>query len=82
LDEDAQAADLLQEYEAKIAALERMVGRASVEHDKCQQAVTIPETHANMATPAGYPFRRGAAASAHESQPAVRPVFASFAVQG
>src|SRR5438309_11402376 len=27
LDEDAQAADLLQEYEAKIAALERMVGR-------------------------------------------------------
>jgi transposase-like protein len=25
LDEDAQAADLLQEYEAKIAALERMV---------------------------------------------------------
>ena len=29
LDEDAQAADLLQEYEAKIAALERMVGRRS-----------------------------------------------------
>ena len=27
LDEDVQAADLLQEYEAKIAALERMVGR-------------------------------------------------------
>ena len=26
-DEDARAADLLQEYEAKIAALERMVGR-------------------------------------------------------
>jgi hypothetical protein len=26
LDEDAQAADLLQEYEARIAALERMVG--------------------------------------------------------
>ena len=31
LDEDAQAADLLQEYEAKIAALERMVGRQSLE---------------------------------------------------
>src|SRR5262249_43099608 len=30
LDEDAQAADLLQEYEAKIAALERMVGRPSL----------------------------------------------------
>jgi transposase len=27
LDEDAQAADLLKEYEAKIVALERMVGR-------------------------------------------------------
>ena len=29
--EDAQAADLLQEYEAKIAALERMVGRQALE---------------------------------------------------
>src|SRR6516165_8629075 len=31
LDEDTQAADLLQEYEAKIAALERMVGRQALE---------------------------------------------------
>ena len=31
LDEDAGAADLLQEYEAKIAALERMVGRQALE---------------------------------------------------
>jgi transposase len=31
LDEDAQAADLLKEYEAKIAALERMVGRQALE---------------------------------------------------
>src|ERR1700733_9927994 len=30
-DDDAQAADLLQDYEAKIAALERMVGRQAVE---------------------------------------------------
>ena len=30
-DEDAQAADLIQEYEAKIAALERMVGRQALE---------------------------------------------------
>ena len=28
---DAEAADLLQEYEAKIAALERMVGRQALE---------------------------------------------------
>src|SRR6184192_139645 len=31
LDDDAQAADLLQEYEAKIATLERMVGRQALE---------------------------------------------------
>ena len=30
-DKDAKAADLLQEYEAKIAALERMVGRQALE---------------------------------------------------
>src|SRR6516225_9220939 len=30
-DEDARAAELLQEYEAKIAALERMVGRQALE---------------------------------------------------
>ena len=31
LDEDMQAADLVQEYEAKIAPLERMVGRQALE---------------------------------------------------
>lgn len=31
LDNDVQAADLLQEYEGKIAALERMVGRQALE---------------------------------------------------
>jgi transposase len=31
LDEDAQAADFLQGYETKIAALERMVGRQALE---------------------------------------------------
>lgn len=30
-DEDAEAADLLQEYEAKIAVLERLVGRQALE---------------------------------------------------
>ena len=30
-DEDAHAADLIQEYEARIAALERMVGRQALE---------------------------------------------------
>lgn len=32
LDDDGQAADLLQEYEAKIAALKRMVGRQALVH--------------------------------------------------
>ncbi|MBS5905556.1 transposase [Roseomonas mucosa] len=31
LDEDAQAADLIQEYEARITALERMAGRQALE---------------------------------------------------
>jgi transposase len=30
-DEDAQAADLLQQYEARIAALERLVGKQALE---------------------------------------------------
>jgi transposase-like protein len=38
-DEDAQAADLLQTYEAKIAALERMVGRQALEIEFLKGAV-------------------------------------------
>lgn len=33
LDEDIAAADMLQQYEARIAALERLVGRLSLEND-------------------------------------------------
>ena len=39
LDEDVQAADLLQEYEAKIAALERMVGRQALEIEMLKGAL-------------------------------------------
>ena len=39
LDGDVQAADLLQEYEAKIAALERMVGRQALEIDLLKGAL-------------------------------------------
>jgi transposase-like protein len=39
LDDDVQAADLLQEYEAKIAALERMVGRQALEIDLLKGAL-------------------------------------------
>jgi transposase len=39
LDDDVQAADLLQEYEARIAALERMVGRQALEIEFLKGAV-------------------------------------------
>jgi transposase len=38
-DDDAQAADLLQDYEAKIAALERMVGRQALEIELLKAAL-------------------------------------------
>jgi transposase-like protein len=38
-DDDVRAADLLQEYEAKIAALERMVGRQALEIEFLKGAV-------------------------------------------
>src|ERR1700709_865912 len=38
-DEDVQAADLIQEYEAKIAALERMVGRQALEIEMLKGAL-------------------------------------------
>jgi transposase len=39
LDDDVQAADLPQEYEAKIAALERMVGRQALEIEMLKGAL-------------------------------------------
>jgi transposase-like protein len=39
LDEDAHAADLIQEYEARIAALERLVGRQALEIEFLKGAV-------------------------------------------
>ncbi len=39
MDDDAQAADLMQEYEARIAALERLVGRQALEIDLLKGAL-------------------------------------------
>ena len=39
LDEDASAADLLQVYEARIAALERLVGRQALERELLKGAL-------------------------------------------
>jgi len=63
LDDDAQAADLLQEYEAKIAALERMVGRQALEIEFLKGALkSAPrprsETMSVVAGPAVSPSRK------------------------
>ena len=49
-DEDAEAADLLQEYEAKIAALERMVGRQALEIEFLKGALRNAPRPRNAAT--------------------------------
>jgi len=65
LDEDAQAADLLHEYEAKIAALERMVGRQALEIEFLTGALkNAPRprsaTTSVIAGPAGSPSQKDA----------------------
>lgn len=64
-DEDAQAADLLQEYEARIAALERLVGKQALELEFLKGALRPgrPPRNALMsmiAGPAGSPSPKGA----------------------
>lgn len=44
LDEDAVAAELLSDYEARIAALERLVGRQALEIELSQRGVHAPDT--------------------------------------
>jgi transposase len=63
LDDDVQAADLLQEYEAKIAALERMVGRQALEIEFLKGALkSVPrprsETTSVIVGPAVSPSRK------------------------
>ena len=63
LDDDVQAADLLQEYEAKIAALERMVGRQALEIEFLKGALksaprSRSETTSVVAGPAVSPSRK------------------------
>ena len=43
-DEDAEAADTIQEYEARIAALKRLVGKQALELDFLKGAPLQPET--------------------------------------
>src|SRR6188472_4233011 len=64
LDEDVQAADLMQEYEAKIAALERMVGRQALEIELLKGALKHAPRPRNSTTsvvtgPAGSPSTGG-----------------------
>jgi len=65
LDEDVQAADLLQEYEAKIAALERMVGRQALEIELLKGALKNAPRPRSASTsvvagPAGSPSAKAA----------------------
>jgi len=64
LDDDVQAADLLQEYEAKIAALERMVGRQALEIEFLKGGLKNAlrprsETTSSIAGPVASPSRKG-----------------------
>ena len=59
-DDEVQAADLLQQYEAKIAALERLVGRQALELEFLKGAQKNARTPRNVRTfvvagPAGCP---------------------------
>jgi transposase len=62
-DEDAQAADLLQEYEARIAALERLVGKQALELEFLKGALKSAPRPRNGNTsvitgPAAFPSRK------------------------
>src|SRR6202140_2261215 len=64
-DEDARAVDLLQEYEAKIAALERMVGKQALEIEFLKGALkNAPRprsaTMSVIAGPVGSPSQKDA----------------------
>ena len=64
-DEDEQAADLIQEYEAKIAALERMVGRQALELELLKGALKHAPRPRSVSTsviigPAAFPSPGGA----------------------
>ena len=65
LDDDVQAADLIQEYEAKIAALERMVGRQALEIELLKGALKHAPRPRSASTsvvtgPAASPSKGGA----------------------
>jgi|SRR4051794_28014657 transposase-like protein len=66
LDEDVAAADLLQDYEARIAALERLVGKQALELEFLKGALharprRTSETISALAGPAASPFRKDVA---------------------
>src|SRR4051794_40111994 len=63
LDDDVQAADLLQEYEANVSALERMVGRQALEIEFLKGALKSSprlrsETTSVVAGPMASPSRK------------------------
>jgi len=75
LDDDVEAADLIQEYEAKIAALERMVGRQALEIEllkrlSCLPSVASPyDDLARTAAPQGWRVAPPPSAASATSSP-------------
>ena len=64
-DDDARAADLIQEYEARIAALERLVGKQALELEFLKGALRSAArprsgTTSVIAGPAAYPLPKDA----------------------
>lgn len=64
-DDDAQAADLIQKYEARIAALERLVGKQALELEFLKGALKSPPrpksgTTSVITGPAASPSRKDA----------------------
>ena len=64
-DDDAQAADLIQEYEARIAALERLVGKQALELEFLKGALKSAPPQKKGATsvitgPAASPLQKDA----------------------
>jgi transposase len=64
-DGEAQAADLLQDYEAKIAALERMVGRQALEIECVRGGLGRTRTINQNLTGPALAFRRAGTQSLH-----------------
>ena len=73
-DEDSQSADLLQQYEARIAALERLVGKQALELEFLKGALKSAAQPRSAACSSGTPCTGRAACSCTTTRSARQPV--------